>query len=41
MKGAGTVKQPRTLFDKMWDTHAVVEREDGQTLLWIDRHFVH
>ena len=32
---------PRTLFDKVWDAHAVVEREDGQTLLWIDRHFVH
>ncbi len=33
--------KPCTLFDKVWDAHAVVEREDGQTLLWIDRHFVH
>jgi 3-isopropylmalate/(R)-2-methylmalate dehydratase large subunit len=32
---------PRTLFDKVWDTHAVVQREDGQSLLWIDRHFLH
>ena len=32
---------PRTLFDKLWDAHAVTTREDGQTLLWIDRHFVH
>jgi 3-isopropylmalate/(R)-2-methylmalate dehydratase large subunit len=32
---------PRTLFDKLWDTHAIVAREDGQTLLWVDRHFVH
>ncbi len=32
---------PRTLFDKVWDAHAVVARDDGQTLLWIDRHFVH
>jgi 3-isopropylmalate/(R)-2-methylmalate dehydratase large subunit len=32
---------PRTLFDKLWDSHAVVTREDGQTLLWVDRHFVH
>ena len=32
---------PRTLFDKVWDAHAVATREDGQTLLWIDRHFVH
>ncbi len=31
---------PRTLFDKIWDAHAVAE-EDGRTLLAIDRHFVH
>src|SRR5918995_1430449 len=32
---------PKTLFDKLWDSHAIVSREDGQTLLWVDRHFVH
>jgi 3-isopropylmalate/(R)-2-methylmalate dehydratase large subunit len=32
---------PRTLFDKVWDAHAVLTREDGQSLLWIDRHLVH
>jgi len=32
---------PRALFDKLWDSHAIVTREDGQTLLWVDRHFVH
>ncbi|WP_439498903.1 3-isopropylmalate dehydratase large subunit [Bosea sp. (in: a-proteobacteria)] len=32
---------PRTLFDKVWDAHVVVQREDGQSLLWIDRHFLH
>jgi 3-isopropylmalate/(R)-2-methylmalate dehydratase large subunit len=32
---------PRTLFDKVWDTHAILTREDGESLLWIDRHFVH
>ncbi|WP_029003100.1 3-isopropylmalate dehydratase large subunit [Azorhizobium doebereinerae] len=31
----------RTLFDKVWDAHEVVRREDGQSLLWIDRHFLH
>ena len=31
----------RTLFDKIWDDHAVVERADGQALLAIDRHYVH
>lgn len=33
--------KPRTLFDKLWDAHAILTRDDGQTLLWIDRHFVH
>lgn len=31
----------RTLFDKVFDAHVVVKREDGQCLLWIDRHFLH
>ncbi|MGH6684026.1 MAG: 3-isopropylmalate dehydratase large subunit [Pseudolabrys sp.] len=29
-----------TLFDKLWTNHAIVER-DGETLLWVDRHYVH
>ncbi|MBO1077821.1 3-isopropylmalate dehydratase large subunit [Roseomonas haemaphysalidis] len=32
---------PRTLFDKVWDEHVILTREDGQSLLWIDRHFFH
>src|SRR4051794_256177 len=32
---------PRTLFDKLWDMHAVLTREDGETLLFVDRHFLH
>src|SRR5437660_5521095 len=32
---------PRTLFEKIWQTHKVIEREDGQTLLYVDRHLVH
>src|ERR1700679_59968 len=32
---------PQTLFEKVWNAHAVLQREDGTTLLWIDRHFVH
>ena len=30
-----------TLFDKLWQSHEIVRREDGQSLLWVDRHFVH
>ena len=29
---------PRTLFEKIWSRHRVKEREDGQTLLYVDRH---
>jgi 3-isopropylmalate/(R)-2-methylmalate dehydratase large subunit len=33
--------QPRTLLEKIWDPHVVVTRDDGECLLWIDRHLVH
>ena len=32
--------QPRTLFDKIWRPHVVHERDDGRTLLYVDRHLV-
>jgi len=32
---------PLTLFDKVWAAHEIVQREDGEALLWVDRHFVH
>ncbi len=31
----------KTLFDKLWDQHAILTRGDGLTLLFVDRHFVH
>ncbi len=31
----------RTLFDKIWDAHTVHRRDDGLTLLYIDRHYFH
>lgn len=33
--------KPRALFDKLWDAHAILTREDGETLVRVDRHFVH
>jgi 3-isopropylmalate/(R)-2-methylmalate dehydratase large subunit len=33
--------QPRTLFDKIWDSHVVDRQADGTCLLYIDRHLVH
>jgi 3-isopropylmalate/(R)-2-methylmalate dehydratase large subunit len=32
---------PKTLFDKIWESHLVHEAEDGTSLLYIDRHLVH
>ncbi|HUZ62492.1 MAG TPA: 3-isopropylmalate dehydratase large subunit [Acetobacteraceae bacterium] len=32
---------PRTLFDKIWDSHVVDRLEDGTCVLYIDRHLVH
>ena len=31
----------RTLYDKLWDEHAVHAEPDGTTVLYIDRHLVH
>ncbi|MEQ9814403.1 MAG: 3-isopropylmalate dehydratase large subunit [Azospirillaceae bacterium] len=32
---------PRTLYDKIWDTHLVDRQDDGTCVLYIDRHLVH
>ncbi|MCR9070849.1 MAG: 3-isopropylmalate dehydratase large subunit [Alphaproteobacteria bacterium] len=32
---------PRTLFDKIWQSHLVDVQEDGTCLIYIDRHLVH
>src|SRR5215469_5647032 len=32
---------PRTLFDKIWDSHVVDRQSDGACLIYIDRHLVH
>ena len=31
----------QTLYDKLWDLHEVGQREDGTSLLYIDRHLIH
>ncbi len=33
--------QPRTLYAKIWDAHIVETRDDGTSLIYIDRHLVH
>jgi len=31
----------KTLFEKIWDDHIVVEKENSPSLIYIDRHLVH
>ena len=31
----------QTLLDKLWAAHEVLRRNDGVSLLWVDRHLVH
>jgi 3-isopropylmalate/(R)-2-methylmalate dehydratase large subunit len=38
---ASETRGPRTLFEKIWSRHAIRTREDGATLLSIDRHLIH
>ncbi|HZV56432.1 MAG TPA: 3-isopropylmalate dehydratase large subunit [Sphingobium sp.] len=32
---------PKTLYEKIWDAHVVETRDDGTSLIYIDRHLVH
>jgi 3-isopropylmalate/(R)-2-methylmalate dehydratase large subunit len=31
----------KTLFEKIWDSHIVTVKENGPSLVYIDRHLVH
>lgn len=33
--------QNKTLYEKVWQNHVVHERDDGMSLIYIDRHLVH
>ncbi len=32
---------PRSLFDKVWDSHVIVARDEGPSLIYIDRDMIH
>ena len=32
---------PKTLYDKIWESHLVDQQNDGTCLLYVDRHLVH
>ena len=31
----------KTLYDKLWEMHEVTRRDDGSSLIYIDRHILH
>ena len=35
------MSEPKTLFDKIWESHLVDQQDDGTCLIYIDRHLVH
>ena len=40
-RGIDPMAAPRTLFDRIWQSHVVVDRGDGYHLLYVDRHLMH
>lgn len=37
----GKDNRPRSMFEKIWDRHVITARGDGESLIYIDRNFVH
>src|SRR5580693_4930544 len=35
------MSEPQTIIDKLWSAHEILRRHDGESLLWVDRHYVH
>ena len=31
----------KTLYDKLWDSHEVIGRDNGSSLIYLDRHIIH
>jgi len=41
INGRAVLMQPKTLYDKLWDQHLVMDNPSGSSLIYIDRHLVH
>src|SRR5690606_20647744 len=41
MRRGGWMVKPKTIFEKIWENHVVVEEENKPALLYIDLHLVH
>src|SRR5256884_8020107 len=40
-RAGNAMTQPLTLFDKIWAQHEILKADNGLSLMWIDRHYVH
>lgn len=40
-RAPGPDARPRTLYDKIWDSHVVERLPDGTAIVYVDRHLVH
>ena len=38
---ASPSQQPKTMFAKLWQRHSVLDLEDGESLIYVDRCFIH
>ena len=36
-----TLATPKTLYDKIWDSHFICDTENGDSLIYIDLHLIH
>ncbi|HEX2825111.1 MAG TPA: 3-isopropylmalate dehydratase large subunit [Burkholderiales bacterium] len=41
MSDGTAANRPRNMFEKIWDRHVISKRDDGESLIYIDRNFVH
>lgn len=41
MSSQATNGTPKTLFEKIWNNHAILQEGDNPTVLYIDLHLVH
>src|SRR5262249_39786006 len=39
--GGAPMNEPLSLFDKIWQRHVVATSADGESLLYVDRNFLH
>jgi len=39
-KSVHGLQGPQSLFDNLWNSHVIAEREDGACLVWVDRHYL-